>query len=158
MQTSEVIEQSTDNVDESQIINALRNISELKMTKFRYSFEWERSRMDRSLWWLQFFQLGQQGERWSHQLIQEIQKEKQVWEMLERAEMFFNWWDTQDIQVRVCDRHVKTCLMGRTLSESKVWRTFFIINVNKLILTCTRNSGMKYINEVYYCKSQNNIY
>lgn len=39
MQTSEVIEQSTENVDESQIINALRNISELEMTKFRYSFE-----------------------------------------------------------------------------------------------------------------------
>lgn len=39
MQTSEVIEQSTKNVDESQIINALRNISELEMTEFRHSFE-----------------------------------------------------------------------------------------------------------------------
>lgn len=39
MQTSEVIEQSIKNVDESQIINALRNISELEITEFRHSFE-----------------------------------------------------------------------------------------------------------------------
>lgn len=39
MQTSEVTERSIENVDESQIINALKNISELEMSELRYSFE-----------------------------------------------------------------------------------------------------------------------
>lgn len=37
------------------------------------------------------------------------------------------------------------------LPEPKVSRPYFIINVNKILLMCMRNSGVKYINEANYC-------
>lgn len=52
----------------------------------------------------------------------------------------------------------KSILPAEHVMSQKPEDHFLITSVNKLILMCTRNSGMKYINEVEYCKSQNNMY
>lgn len=39
METSQMIEEKIENVDGSQIINVLRNISEFEMTELGYKFE-----------------------------------------------------------------------------------------------------------------------